>query len=602
VKSEVDLPQVALNRDQRIRMIVVGIFVALSLARVVPDIVRAVYPIHYFGYVTNGDGVIIEVNRHLSRVAATPRKGGSRDPVDEPQVGDQVRVDRIKPFDRKAGITGEGFSYDNPDRRLPIERNGQERILHLVGHPESVALRFLDLLRILLYIVSIGLGSILFLVKPSIATGAFFIFCLGGVEAPATYLDSIVPQPWRPILPWIDLTIQGFVRPALLVFAFCLIDGDRDAARERAFAWIAGAAALALGTLHAYSVWRIDYAGLPAESYDLAFKEASYVVTALTTVVFIVAFVRAQHNDRHRIGWIVVAFAFAGLARLASDALFPGRIPLWLNSVFVSMTIVPIVAIWVAVVRHRFFNVDFVVSRAVVYVALTAAVFGSLYVIEEVGTYIFSMNSDLSYAFIILICTGVGSLTGKIKEVLDHFVDRFIFQDRHQQRKALEFIAGYILDAETVEDVHRALLQDAPHALKLTFGGILERQPDGGYELAESVDWPDDCVVKLGPSDELTQAITRTRGALTFSGNDTRLIQKSFPHERLTFAAPLFFDRTVSGIVVYGHNVSGLDLDPEERELLVRVVTHGSISLNAIELARYRSAPPPLSAQPLGTG
>ncbi|HWT06827.1 MAG TPA: hypothetical protein VN224_13780, partial [Xanthomonadales bacterium] len=90
--------------------------------------------------------------------------------------------------------------------------------------------------------------------------------------------------------------------------------------------------------------------------------------------------------------------------------------------------------------------------------------------------------------------------------------------------------------------------------------------------------------------DELTQAVTRTRGALTFSGKDTRLIQRSFPNDRLTFVAPLFFDRTVSGIVVYGHNVSGLDLDPDEREHLVRVVAHASIALNTIELNRYRTA------------
>ena len=66
-------------------------------------------------------------------------------------------------------------------------------------------------------------------------------------------------------------------------------------------------------------------------------------------------------------------------------------------------------------------------------------------------------------------------------------VDRFIFRDRHEQRQALEFIAGYILDAETVEDVYRALLQDAAHALKLSFGGILARQPDGGYVLGPSL-------------------------------------------------------------------------------------------------------------------
>jgi len=66
------------------------------------------------------------------------------------------------------------------------------------------------MLRIMLFIVSIGLGSILFLVKPSIATGAFFIFCLGGVEAPATYLDGIIPQPWRP-----DLTLDRSDDPRL---------------------------------------------------------------------------------------------------------------------------------------------------------------------------------------------------------------------------------------------------------------------------------------------------------------------------------------------------------------------------------------------------
>jgi hypothetical protein len=55
-------------------------------------------------------------------------------------------------------------------------------------------------------------------------------------------------------------------------------------------------------------------------------------------------------------------------------------------------------------------------------------------------------------------------------------------------------------------------------------------------------------------------------------------------------AAPLFFDRSVSAIVVYGHSVSGLDLDPEERDQLVRVVAHASIALHQIELARYRAA------------
>jgi hypothetical protein len=203
-----------------------------------------------------------------------------------------------------------------------------------------------------------------------------------------------------------------------------------------------------------------------------------------------------------------------------------------------------------------------------------------------------------------------GLLYGQVQDRGQKLVDRFVFRDRHTQRLALEFIGGYILDAETTEDVYRALLQDAPHALKLSFGGILARRDDGSFQLAESQNWPPDCQVRLAASDELIRGINASRGALNFSGKQSRLIQRSFPNEPLVFAAPIFTDRQVSAIVVYGHNVSGLDLDPEERELLVRVVGNASIALSAIELARYRTAaaaagapgPNPLNVPLLGSG
>jgi len=628
--EEPSLPKVSLRPPEVIRMVIVGILVALSLSRVVPDFVRIVYPLSFFGYSTDGDANVIRApvsahppvpaphtatpspaKRLLRNITSVLRQRARPHTGDLILLGDHVRIDRIKPFDRKPGIAGHSFTYDNPQRYIPIERHGTERVLHLVAIKETNRNRFLDMLRIVLFVVAVSLGAILFLVKPSIATAAFFVFCLAGVEAPSTYLDTIMPAPWRQISMWIGDTIRGAVRSALMLFALCLIDGDTDAPRERLFAWVAAGFAVVLGTLNAYAQWALNYGALPAQRLDTLVAQANYAVAAMTAVALTIAFLRARHNDRHRIGWIAAGFLFAGAARFASDQLYPpGYIPIWFNSILVSMTIVPIVTIGIAVVRHQFFNVDFVVSRAIVYVAVTAAFIGTITVAEEIGTYAFYNNTDFAYGYLIAVSMGVALFTGRLMGFLNHLVDRFLFRDRGHQRQALEFIAGYILDAETVEDVYRALLQDAAHALKLSFGGILARQPDGGYLLAENFDWPADFVIKLSPSDELTQAITRTRGALTFTGKDTRLIQKSFPNERLTFAAPIFFDRTVSGIVVYGHNVSGLDLDPDEREHLIRVVAHASIALNAIELAKYRDAAeaagvatPTLTSAPLpGTG
>lgn len=608
--TEVSLPKVNLTRDQRIRVIVVGILAVLALGRIVPDLGRVAYPLRIFGYVTNGDGVVVTVGRGASNARKPaipwpdldvaplpPAKDGKS--ADHLRIGDRVRLDRYRPADRKPGLTGRGFTYDNPDRYLPIERYGHEGVLHLVAADENVRNRALDILRILLAIAAVVLGAILFLAKPSIATAAFFVFCLGGVEAPATLLDSIMPNPYRQIVDVATDTLRGFVRPALLLFALCLIDGDVDVARERVFAWVTGAIGLALGLLNAYTGWRLNYGALPAESLFSAVRDVSTALAVMTGVAFTVAFLRARRRDRERIGWIVAAFLFAGVMRLISDAYYPAHIPVWLNSILVSMAIVPVVVVWIAVIRHRFLNVDFMVSRAIVYVALSAAAFGAISVAEEVIYYQFYQYADFAYLVFSLITLGVAFSSSKMVDVLIHLVDRFIFRDRREQRRALEFIAGYILDAETVEDVYRALLQDAAHALKLSFGGILARQPDGSYALAESYGWPKDITIKLREDDELTRAIARSRGALTFSGKDTRLIQESFPNERLAFAAPLFFDRTVSGIVVYGHNVSGLDLDPEERELLVRVVAHASIALNAIELNRYRTAAAAATSAPL---
>lgn len=565
-------PKVKLTRAQWVRMIVVAIFAAFSVARVVPDLVRLIQPLGIFGYVTDGNGVVDEI--------PPPAKGS-----DVIRIGDRVRVDRIPRFDRKPGIAEVAFTRENFDRHLPVERDGRLRVLHLVAQPEPLPSRIGVLVRILVYIASVALGSILYLIKPGIATFGFFIFCLGG-EYPTTYADVLLDNPWRQLPIWIGDTLRGAARAGLLLFAGCLL--VRSPRGQRLLAAATAAAGLLAGTLHAYGHWLLVFAARPALGTDRAYAIAANAFSVLIVAALVTSWIRARGIERQRTGYIVAGFFVAGAARLASDLLFPEHIPLWVNSILQSTTIVPIVAVWVAVVRHHFFDVDFVVSRAVVYVALTGAVIGTITVAEELGTYIFYNNTDFAYGVLIAVSMAVGAFTGKIRTAIDHLVDRFIFRDRHAQRIALDLIGGYILDAETQEEVHRALLEDATHALNLSFGGILTRREDGSYEVEHAYAWPEDCVRRLEADDELTRTIARARGALTFTGSESRLIRRAFPHERLTFAAPIFVERDVHAIVVYGHNVSGLDLDPDERAQLVRVVSNASLALTAIELTRYR--------------
>jgi len=569
------LPKVSLERIQWIRLVVVGLFVVLAAARVAPDLIRAVVPLGDFDYVTDGNGVVIGGPAEPGRPAGDGRI----------VAGDRVRVDRIPPFDRKGGIVGVGYTYDNPDRVLPVLRDGHERKLHLRSRPEPITARTLTLLRIAIFLAIVLLGAILFLIAPGIATGAILAYGLCN-DGPSTWLALQIPNPWRQVFDAYASASTGAAGSALLLFALCLLFENPRA--QRLCAYLAAASGAVSGTLHAYGYWLATYAARPAGGIDATYGRLADVTAWVTIGVFAAALVRAHGSVRRRIGWIACAFALAAVARLVSQAFYPEWIKPWENGVLLSASVLPILVVWVAVVREKFFNVDFVVSRAVVYVALSATVIGIISASEEIGTYVFYQNTDLAYGFLIAISMVVGSTAGKLRELIESLVDRFIFRDRAARQRALALIAGYTLDAETREDVERALLVDASHALDLAFGGIFERTPGGSFRLGPSHNWPADCDVELPGNDDLLEAIHRSRGPLRFSGKDSKLVRGSLANARLTFVAPLFFERSVYAIVVYGHSQIGLDLDPAEREALIELIAHASIALAAIELARYR--------------
>jgi hypothetical protein len=560
---------------QWLRLIAVGFAVAFMVGRVAPDMARVFVPLGTFDYATNDDGVVI-------KAPAKPARGN--DPL---YVGDRVRIDRIHPFDRKPGLERVAFTRDNFDRRLPIERAGREQIVALKAVPETPANRAIVLLGIALYFIAVSLGGLLLIVKPRIATLGFFIFTLGGNQ-PTSFTDMLFDVPWREIAPWIGDTVSGAAPFGLLMFAFALAV---ESHRARVIAAIAlGLAALGFGTIHAYDGWRLIYGAERAASLARVYAQAELSCTLLTSLAFAAAFVRARGAERQRTGYIVFVFALAGAGRAISERFYPAHLNFIENSVLVALSIVPIVVVWIAVVKHRFFDVDFVVSRALVYTAITAAVVGIVGSSEEILTYLFYNNTDLAYGLIIGCSLAIGACFGKVKEFLDRFVDRFVFRERRDQRTTLERVAANLLDVEETDTVWTVLLHDIPSILDLSFSGIMTRTPEGGFRLEHQWQWPPECVTALDSDHAFTRRIDKVRGILPPDAARSRMVKALFPNDRLTYAAPLYFDRAVAAIVLYGHSISGLDIDPEERAVLGRAMANASIALSAIELSRYRTA------------
>jgi hypothetical protein len=274
-------------RAQWIRLVVVGFFVVFAAARVAPDLIRAVVPLGDFDYVTDGNGVVI------GGPAERGHPAGDRRVV----AGDRVRVDRIPPFDRKGGIVGVGYTYDNPDRILPVVRDGRERKLHLRARPEPIAGRALTVLRIALFLAIVLLGAILFLIAPGIATGAILAYGLCN-DGPSTWLALQIPNPWRQAFDAYATGSTGAAGSALLLFALCLLFESPRA--QRLCAYLAATSGAVLGALHAYGYWLATYAGRPAGSVDATYGRLADVTAWFTIGVFAAALVRAHGGARRR--------------------------------------------------------------------------------------------------------------------------------------------------------------------------------------------------------------------------------------------------------------------------------------------------------------
>jgi hypothetical protein len=193
-------------------------------------------------------------------------------------------------------------------------------------------------------------------------------------------------------------------------------------------------------------------------------------------------------------GLVVAVACFVGTASLEELPVFnrPG-VPAALFGFFTSITygfafmIVP-VAVGVAVLRHRLWDIDPIVNRVLVYGALTACVAG-LYVfaVGYLGA-LFRVEDNL---LVSLAATGlVAVLFAPLRDRLQRGVDRLLYGERDDPYAVLSRLGQRLEAALAPNAVLPAIVETVKEALKLPYAAIALDKGDGVKEIAASVGEP----------------------------------------------------------------------------------------------------------------
>jgi hypothetical protein len=250
-------------------------------------------------------------------------------------------------------------------------------------------------------------------------------------------------------------------------------DGKLPSARWRPLAWIGGAAMATAWLGVAFTPGRIgDVAGAKLEN-PLGIESAEpaigvvgmagvFVLLACiagAVISLVVRYRRSHGVERQQLKWFVGAavltatiFFIASPAGLLSDSL-----EAVLNSLaFVAWALLP-VAVGVAVLRYRLYDVDVVINRTLVYGLLTALLAG-IYVgcvlLFQLTLRPLTEGNGLAVA---LSTLAVAGLFRPARNRIQAFVDRRFYRRKYDAERTLQAFAARLRDEVDLDRLHGAL-------------------------------------------------------------------------------------------------------------------------------------------------
>jgi hypothetical protein len=324
--------------------------------------------------------------------------------------------------------------------------------------------------------------------------------------------------------------------------------------------------------IYVYVDYQIFVSPVPPERWLLTLND--YGTTAVFAVLVLLAlsstYVSATRADRSRITPVILAFVLLIVASLVGQfwvqVSSSPAVYVFVGSFGALSVILVAAAIAYGVVKHRVIDVNFIVSRTLVYTILTAFVVAVFALIEYLVGKLLE-RGDLAQILEIAAAVAIGVSMNYLHAWLDRVIDVVLFRRRHLAEVRLEHASRTLPHVTSAASVEEMLVAEPVDALDLASAAVFRR--DGtGYTREAAQGWSDGDAVQLDDNDHL---VVRMRAELQpVSISDLRWPRTDIPAGIAAplYAVPISSGHRLDAIALYGGHNGGEDLDPDERRSL----------------------------------
>jgi hypothetical protein len=313
----------------------------------------------------------------------------------------------------------------------------------------------------------------------------------------------------------------------------------------------------------------------------------SAAVSILMAVVALFATYRsASAADRSRLRWVVFGSSVALLA-LCIDFLSGGGASYYTHAPLEASTICMPLAIAYAVIRHRVIDINFVISRALVYAILTTLIVGMFALIDWLMHKVLE-QTKIALAAEIIAAMSLGFWMNGLHRRVNQFIDSTLFRQRYIAARRLTRAAVSLPHATSAGAIDEMLVGKPFDALRLTSAAIFRAGNGAQFAREAAVNWPDGSAQHLDPSEQLVMLLRGERGPLRL--NDIRWPRHDLPRgdKEPVLAVPVLVrDRRIA-IALYGSHCNGEALDPDEAASIDRLAGGAAAAYDHLEAEALR--------------
>jgi hypothetical protein len=296
---------------------------------------------------------------------------------------------------------------------------------------------------------------------------------------------------------WFDYPML-FLAAALLVLLFP--DGRLPDGRWRVVPWVAVGGCV-LWTLRLAMAPKVPFyffyhpmrnpfsveggLALTVEVLGRLGQAALLVICVASLIAVFVRLGSAQGEERQQIKW----FAYAAAVLLTAAFLGPAlagalaaigvpwgvaiALPIWLG-----LLAIP-VAVGVAILRYRLYDIDRIINRTLVYGAITvvlvAVYFGGIVVLQRVFVAFTGQKSTLAVVASTLV---IAALFNPLRRRVQAFVDRRFYRRKYDAAKTLEAFSAKLRDETDLDALSDDLVGVVRETMQPAHVGLWLREPD----------------------------------------------------------------------------------------------------------------------------